>query len=91
MVTLAHFFTSPGILLGYFGPWEIIILLLLIVLLFGRRLPEVMKSMGQGLKEFKKASNEEFGDNKDDSDKKEESDSNAKESTDDAQSGAAKK
>lgn len=49
---------QPNIILGYFGPWEIGILLLLVVLLFGRKLPEVMKGLGQGLKEFKKASNE---------------------------------
>src|SRR5438105_10567619 len=36
------------------GPQEIIILLLLGVLLFGRRLPEVGRYLGKGLVEFKK-------------------------------------
>lgn len=45
-----------SVLLGYFGPWEIIIVVLILLLLFGgRKLPELMKGMGQGLKEFKKA------------------------------------
>ncbi len=36
------------------GPWEIILLLLLALLLFGaKRLPEIGKSMGRGLREFK--------------------------------------
>jgi sec-independent protein translocase protein TatA len=36
------------------GPWEIILLLLLALLLFGaKRLPEIGRSMGQGMREFK--------------------------------------
>jgi sec-independent protein translocase protein TatA len=36
------------------GPWEIILLLLLALLLFGaKRLPEIGKSVGQGMREFK--------------------------------------
>ena len=36
------------------GPWEIILLLLLALLLFGaKRLPEIGKSMGKGMREFK--------------------------------------
>ena len=36
------------------GPWEIILLLLVALLLFGaRRLPEIGKSLGQGMREFK--------------------------------------
>jgi sec-independent protein translocase protein TatA len=36
------------------GPMEIIILLTIGVLLFGRRLPEVGRSLGKGIVEFKK-------------------------------------
>ena len=44
---------------------EIILILLVVVLLFGgRKIPELMKGLGQGMKEFKKASKVE-----DDSDK----------------------
>jgi sec-independent protein translocase protein TatA len=36
------------------GPWEIILLLLLALLLFGaKRLPEIGRSMGKGMREFK--------------------------------------
>ncbi len=36
------------------GPQEIILLLIIGVLLFGRRLPEVGRSLGKGIVEFKK-------------------------------------
>jgi sec-independent protein translocase protein TatA len=36
------------------GPWEIVLLLLLALLLFGaKRLPEIGRSMGKGMREFK--------------------------------------
>jgi len=36
---------------------EILIILVIVVLLFGgRKIPELMKGIGQGMKEFKKAS-----------------------------------
>jgi sec-independent protein translocase protein TatA len=39
------------------GMTEIILILLVVVLLFGgRKIPELMKGIGQGMKEFKKAS-----------------------------------
>jgi len=43
--------------MGTFGLTEIILILLVVVLLFGgRKIPELMKGLGQGMKEFKKAS-----------------------------------
>jgi sec-independent protein translocase protein TatA len=43
--------------MGNFGITEIILILLVVVLLFGgRKIPEMMKGLGQGMKEFKKAS-----------------------------------
>ena len=43
--------------MGNFGAMEIILILLVVVLLFGgRKIPELMKGIGQGMKEFKKAS-----------------------------------
>lgn len=36
------------------GPFEIIILLVIGLLIFGRRLPEVGKNLGKGIVEFKK-------------------------------------
>ena len=39
------------------GAFEIIIIVVIIVLLFGgRKIPELMRGLGQGMKEFKKAS-----------------------------------
>lgn len=36
------------------GPWEMVIILIVALLLFGRRLPEVGKSLGKGIVEFKR-------------------------------------
>jgi sec-independent protein translocase protein TatA len=36
------------------GPWEIAIVAFIVLLLFGSRLPSVMRSLGQGVVEFKK-------------------------------------
>ena len=41
---------------GWIGPWEIAILLLVALLVFGpKRLPEMGKSLGKGMRDFKKA------------------------------------
>ena len=46
--------------IGTPGPLEILIIVLIVVLLFGgRKIPELMKGVGQGMKEFKKATKEE--------------------------------
>jgi sec-independent protein translocase protein TatA len=43
--------------MGNLGFTEILLILLVVVLLFGgRKIPELMKGLGQGVKEFKKAS-----------------------------------
>lgn len=45
------------VLLFPLGPMEIVLAVLVIVLLFGgKKIPELMKGLGQGIKEFKKAS-----------------------------------
>lgn len=42
---------------GKIGATEIILILLVVILLFGgRKIPELFKGIGQGMKEFKKAS-----------------------------------
>ncbi|RLD36010.1 MAG: twin-arginine translocase TatA/TatE family subunit [Bacteroidetes bacterium] len=53
------------------GPMEIMLLVLVVVLLFGgRKIPELMKGLGQGMKEFKKATKEDVKeDKKEDQDK----------------------
>lgn len=47
-------------ILGLVGPWQIIIILAVVLLLFGgRKIPELMKGLGGGVKEFKKAIKDE--------------------------------
>jgi len=56
-----------------FGATEIILILLVVVLLFGgRKIPELMKGLGQGLKDFKKASKVDDEPDKTDTDSKDE-------------------
>ena len=58
--------------MGNFGATEIILILLVVVLLFGgRKIPELMKGIGQGLRDFKKASKVEDEPEKAKSDTKE--------------------
>ncbi|NHM06135.1 twin-arginine translocase TatA/TatE family subunit [Flavobacterium sp. CYK-4] len=43
--------------MGRFGVTEILIILLVVLLLFGgKKIPELMKGLGSGINEFKKAS-----------------------------------
>jgi sec-independent protein translocase protein TatA len=42
------------ILANMFGEFQWLIVALIVLLLFGNRLPSVMRSMGQGVSEFKK-------------------------------------
>jgi sec-independent protein translocase protein TatA len=38
------------------GMWQIVVIVLLVLLLFGgRKIPELMRGVGQGMQEFKKA------------------------------------
>ena len=44
---------------GIFGGWEIILILAVVLILFGaKKLPELAKGLGTGIKEFKKATRE---------------------------------
>lgn len=46
-----------GLILGAFGPTEIILVLVIVLLFFGgKKIPELMRGLGQGMKEFKDAS-----------------------------------
>jgi|UPI00068A3117 sec-independent protein translocase protein TatA len=45
--------------MGRLGTTEILLIILAIILLFGgKKIPELMKGIGNGIKEFKKASND---------------------------------
>lgn len=53
------------IFLGFVGPWQWIIIGLAILLLFGgKKIPELMKGLGTGIKEFKNATSEDEEDKK---------------------------
>ena len=55
-----------SILLGVIGPTQVIIIVLVILLLFGgKKIPELMKGIGRGVREFKDGI-----DGKDDQEKK---------------------
>ncbi len=45
------------------GVWQIVVIVLLVLLLFGgRKIPELMRGVGQGMKEFKKATSDDSDD-----------------------------
>ncbi len=48
---------SPLFAIFGLGPMELIIVGVVVLLLFGSRLPSVMRSLGQGVTEFKKGVN----------------------------------
>lgn len=51
---------NPLIILGMIGPGQIILIIVIVLLLFGgRKIPELMKGLGQGMKEFKKATKDD--------------------------------
>ena len=51
---------SLSIYLGMVGPWQIAIIVALVLLMFGgKKIPELMKGLGGGIKEFKKATKQE--------------------------------
>lgn len=46
-------------LAAFFGGWEIVLILAVVLILFGaKKLPELAKGLGTGIKEFKKATRE---------------------------------
>ncbi len=43
--------------MGSIGPWQIVLIVLVVLLLFGgRKIPELMRGLGKGINEFKNAS-----------------------------------
>ncbi len=54
---------------GFFGFWQIILILLVILLFFGgKKIPELMKGIGKGIKEFKDGVSEKEENKKDTTD-----------------------
>lgn len=49
------------IILGVVGPTELILIIAIVLLLFGgKKIPELMKGLGNGMREFKKASQGDY-------------------------------
>jgi sec-independent protein translocase protein TatA len=46
------------------GPWQIALIVIIILLLFGgKKIPDLMRGLGEGIKEFKKATNDKGDEN----------------------------
>lgn len=42
------------------GPWQVVLIIVAVLLLFGgKKIPELMRGLGSGIKEFKDASKED--------------------------------
>lgn len=51
---------SQAIFLGIVGPWQIVLVVAIVLLLFGgKKIPELMRGLGSGIKEFKDATKED--------------------------------
>ena len=49
-----------AIFLGMVGPWQIGLIIVVVLLLFGgKKIPELMKGLGSGIKEFKNAAKDD--------------------------------
>ena len=48
------------VLLGMVGPWQVIVIVAILLLFFGgKKIPELMKGLGRGVREFKEGINPE--------------------------------
>ena len=53
--------------MGGIGPWQIVLIIAVLLLLFGgRKIPELMRGLGKGMKEFKDATKDIDSDKKED-------------------------
>jgi sec-independent protein translocase protein TatA len=56
--------TNTEIIAGTIGPMQVVLILVIVLLLFGgKKIPELMRGLGQGMKEFKDASKGETKEN----------------------------
>ena len=47
--------------MGVIGPWQILVIVLVVILLFGgKKIPELMRGLGKGVKSFKDAVNRDY-------------------------------
>ena len=57
-MTFEKYNTLNNLILGVVGPWQLILVVVIALLLFGgKKIPELMKGVGQGIKEFKEGMN----------------------------------
>lgn len=57
---------TANILLGIIGPWQIVLIVLVVLLLFGgKKIPELMRGLGKGVREFKDGINPDDANEKD--------------------------
>ncbi len=60
------------VLLGFIGPWQIGLIVAIVLLLFGgKKIPQLMKGLGSGIKEFKEGIKEGEDEAKSDKEEKE--------------------
>lgn len=60
-----------SIFLGFVGPWQVVLIIAILLLLFGgKKIPELMRGLGKGMKEFKEATKEDENSPEDKADKK---------------------
>ena len=53
------------VLLGMIGPWQIVLIVLVVLLMFGgKKIPELMRGLGKGITEFKKGKEDNNEDKK---------------------------
>jgi sec-independent protein translocase protein TatA len=45
---------SSPVLLFIGSPWQLLVVLIVVLMLFGKRLPDLMRSLGASMTEFKK-------------------------------------
>jgi sec-independent protein translocase protein TatA len=51
---------SWTVFLGVVGPWQIVLIVAVVLLMFGgKKIPELMRGLGGGVKEFKNAMKDE--------------------------------
>ena len=51
----------PLLIMGVIGPWQLLVIVALVVIFFGgKKIPELMRGMGRGVKEFKDAVNKDY-------------------------------
>ncbi len=72
MASILEIMNFLAIFLGVIGPWQIGLIVVVVLLLFGgKKIPELMKGLGSGIKEFKNAAKDDQPATKKEEEKKE--------------------